>query len=300
LYQYIDNNKAMNKIALITGATRNLGFSLAEGLAQRLEPTDTVYLTGRDTARVAESALRLSNARAEVRGEVLDVAQPEAVERFADLLAGRHGGIDIVFSNHYTRVQPDDDPRAVIDYYVEANNLGTTHVLRSIAPLLRDGGRLFVVASRAGSLRALAPALHPRFENLQSLDDVDRAVCRWRDAVRSGRAPGQAWPAWINIPSKIGQVAAVRVLAGQRRADDLRRGILIASISPGLIDTGASRAWLDLTGAPQPDEVAGPLLDLALDPAPDESFYGELIHVGRGEPGPFGSVVPSGSIVPWK
>ena len=240
----------MNRIALVTGATRNLGFSLAAGLAQRLERTDTVYLTGRDAARVANSVRRLSNARGEVRGEVLDVAKPDAVERFADLLAGRHGGVDIVFSNHYARVQPDDDPRAVIDHYVEANNLGTTHVLRSFAPLLRDGGRLFVVASRAGSLRALAPALHPRFENLQSLDEVDHAVCRWRDAVRSGRAPGQAWPAWINIPSKIGQVAAVRVLAGQRRADDLRRGILIASISPGLIDTGASRAWLDLTGAP--------------------------------------------------
>lgn len=290
----------MNKIALITGATRNLGFSLVEGLARRLDPGDTVYLTGRDPARIAESVRRVSNARAEVRGELLDVAKSDAVERFADLLATRHGGVDIVFSNHYTRVQPDDDPRVVIDHYVEANNLGTTHVLRSIAPLLRDGGRLFVVASRAGSLRALAPALHPRFENLQSLEDVDRAVCRWRDAVRSGRAPGQAWPAWINIPSKIGQVAAVRVLAGQRRDDDLRRGILIASISPGLIDTGASRAWLDMTGAPQPDEVAGPLLDLALDPSPHQSFYGELVHVGREEPGPFGSVVRSGAIVPWK
>src|SRR5258707_14939090 len=299
-YQEIDNNQAMDRIALITGATRNLGFSLAEGLAQRLEPTDTVYLTGRDAARVAESVHRLSNARADGRAEVLDVAKPHAVERFADLLAARHGGGGIVFSNHYTRVQPDGDPRAVIDHYVEANNLGTTHVLRSFSPLLRDGGRLFVVASRAGSLRALAPALHPRFENLQSLDDVDRAVCRWRDAVRSGRAPGQAWPAWINIPSKIGQVAAVRVLAGQRRVGDLRRGILIASISPGLIDTAASRAWLDLSNPPHPDEVAGPLLDLALDASPHESFYGELVHVGREEPGPFGSVVPSGSIVPWK
>jgi NAD(P)-dependent dehydrogenase (short-subunit alcohol dehydrogenase family) len=272
----------MKKIALITGATRNLGFALAQGLAQRLEPTDTVYLTGRDPGRVVESLHRLSNAKADVRAEVLDVAKPDAVERFADLLAERHGGVDIVFSNHYTRVQPDDDPRAVIDHYVEANNLGTTHVLRSFSPLLRDGGRLFVVASRAGSLRALAPALHPRFENLQTLDDVDRAVCSWRDAVRSGRAPGPAWPAGINIPSKIGQVAAVRVLASQRRA------------------TGASRAWLDLTGAPQPDEVAGPLLDFALDPSPHEALYGELVHVGREEPGPFGSVVRNGSIVPWK
>jgi NAD(P)-dependent dehydrogenase (short-subunit alcohol dehydrogenase family) len=289
----------MNRVAIITGATRNLGFSLAQRLAQRLEPSDTVYLTGRDAARVAESVRLLSGARAEVRGEVLDVSRHNAVERLAASLAERHGGVDIVFSNHYTRVQPEDDPAAVIDYYVAANNLGTTRLLRSFAPMLRDGGRLFVVASRAGSLRALAPVLHARFQNLQSLDDVDRAVCTWRDEARSGRAAGRAWPAWINIPSKIGQVAAVRVLAGQRRADDLRRGILIASISPGLIDTGASRAWLDVRGAPAPDEVAAPLIDLALDPSPDASFYGELVHVGREEPRPFGSTVPSGSIVPW-
>jgi NAD(P)-dependent dehydrogenase (short-subunit alcohol dehydrogenase family) len=289
----------MPRIALVTGATRNLGFSLAEQLARRLEPSDTVYLTGRDANRVAESVRRLSGAHAEVRGEALDVSRHDAVERFATLLAERHGGVDIVLSNHYARVQPEENPVEVIDHYVEANNLGTTRVLRSFAPLLRDGGRLFVIASRAGSLRALAPALHARFQNLQTLDHVDRAVCTWRNEVRSGKAAGRAWPAWINIPSKIGQVAAVRVLAGQRRADDLRRGILIAAISPGLIDTGASRAWLDVVGAPTPDEVAGPIVDLAVIPAPDERFYGELVHLGRDEPGPFGSVMARGSIVPW-
>jgi NAD(P)-dependent dehydrogenase (short-subunit alcohol dehydrogenase family) len=290
----------MNRVAIITGATRNLGFSLAQGLARRLDPTDTVYLTGRDPGRVAQSLQKLTGSVAQVRGEVLDVSRRDAVERFADDLTARHGGVDIVFSNHYTRVQPEEDPASVIDYYVAANNLGTTHVLRSLSPLLRDGGRLLVVASRAGSLRALAPALHPRFQNLKSLDDVDRAVLSWRDAVRSGRAPGQAWPAWINIPSKIGQVAAVRALADQRRAEDLSRGILIASISPGLIDTGASRAWLDLTGAPQPDEVAGPLIDFALQPDIDDSLYGELVHVGRDEPGRFGTAVRNGAIVPWQ
>ena len=289
----------MNRIAIITGATRNLGFSLAQQVARRLGPADTVYLTGRDAARVKESVRHLSDAHADVHGEVLDVSQRGAIERFAASLTERHGGVDIVLSNHYARVQPGDDPGEVIDHYVEANNLGTTRILRSFAPLLRDGGRLFVIASRAGSLRALAPALHARFQNLQSLDHVDSAICTWRDEVRSGRAAGRAWPAWINIPSKIGQVAAVRVLAGQRRTDDLRRGILIAAISPGLIDTGASRAWLDMRGARSPDEVAEPIVDLALSSAPDERFYGELVHVGRAEPGPFGSVASSGSIVPW-
>jgi NAD(P)-dependent dehydrogenase (short-subunit alcohol dehydrogenase family) len=279
-------------VSIVTGATRNLGFHLAEELARRLNRGDIVYLTGRDEGRIREAVRQVSGGQAEVRGEVLDVADRGNVDRLARSLAERHGGVDIVFSNHYSRVQPDDDPSTVIDDYVAANNLGTTHILRSFAPLLRDGGRLFVVASRAGSLRALAPALHPRFDMLETLDDVDRSVCRWRDAVRQGRAAGQAWPGWINIPSKIGQVAAVRVLARQRRDDDLRRGILISAISPGLIDTGASRQWLDMKGARSPEEVAGPLVDFALDHSSDEAFYGELVHLGHGEPQQFRSVVP--------
>jgi NAD(P)-dependent dehydrogenase (short-subunit alcohol dehydrogenase family) len=78
----------------------------------------------------------------------------------------------------------------------------------------------------------------------------------------------------------------VRVLARQRRADDLRRGILIAAVCPGLIDTGASRRWLDTTRAQTPAEAAGGLLDLALTPDPDPGWYGELVL--------------SGKVVPWK
>lgn len=289
----------MNTVSLVTGATRNLGFWLAQGLARRLGTGDIVYLTGRDRARIAESQRLISGARAEVRGEVLDVSDRGAIERFASALAERYGGVDIVLSNHYTRIQPDDDPAQVIDNYVAANNLGTTHVLRSFAPLLRDGARLFVIASRAGSLRALAPILHARFDEAQSLDDVDRAICAWRDSVREGRAAGQAWPAWINIPSKIGQVAAIRVLARQRRADDLRRRILIAAISPGLIDTGASRRWLDTPEARRPEEAAGPVLDFALDPSPDPAFYGELVHLGEDSP-LLGGAAGFRIILPWK
>ena len=122
----------MNKVAVITGATRNLGLSLAQELGRRLDPTDVVYLTGRDPGRVAQSLTNMSGAKARMRGEVLDVSSRDAVERFADDLADRHGGVDLVFSNHYTRVEPADNPADVIDYYVETNNLGTTSVLRSL------------------------------------------------------------------------------------------------------------------------------------------------------------------------
>jgi NAD(P)-dependent dehydrogenase (short-subunit alcohol dehydrogenase family) len=271
---------------LVTGATRNLGLALAEGLARRLGPGDVVYLTGRDAGRVAQAAESLAATPADVRAELLDVADGEAVARVAELVAERHGGLDILFSNHYLRVDPGDDPAAVVDRYVDVNNLGTTRVLRAFGPLVRDGGRLVVVASRAGSLYALAPALHRHFDDLETLDDVDTAIGAWRDVVRERRAPGQAWPAWINIPSKIGQVAAVRALARQRRAEDRARGILLVAACPGLIDTGASRPWLDMTAAKQPAEAAQTLLDFVLDPDPDPQLYGELVLSGR--------------IVPWK
>ncbi|WP_409189229.1 SDR family NAD(P)-dependent oxidoreductase [Bradyrhizobium sp. RDM4] len=272
----------MTKVALITGATRNLGFFLAKGLGARLGAGDVVYLTGRDPARVQESAELARGGRAEIRGEVLDVADRPSVERLARAIHQAHGGIDLVLSNHYRRVTPADDPANVIDAYVAANNLGTTNILRNFAPLLLDRGRLLVIASRAGSLRALAPALHPRFENRATLDDVDAAVLAWRDAVREGRAGGEAWPGWINIPSKIGQVAAVRALAQQRRTADLARGIMLCAISPGLIDTGASRPYFsDMSRAKSPEAAAELLLDFALADQLDTRYYGELVHLGK-------------------
>lgn len=290
----------MSRVGLITGATRNLGLALAVQLAARLQRADVVYLTGRDPQRVRGSVARIAAAHAQVRGETLDVADAAAVQSLAKQIATRHGGIDFVLSNHYSRVAPEDDPAAVIDHYVAANNLGTTQVLRCFAPLLRDGGRLLVIASRAGTLSTLAPILHARFEQPTSLDAVDEAVIAWRDAVREGRAAGEAWPAWINIPSKIGQVAAVRALARERRESDLRRGILIAAISPGLIDTGASRPYFaDMSAAQTPEQAAAPIIDLVLQPQVDPRHYGALVHLGRNR-GTLGSNAGFGDIIPWK
>jgi NAD(P)-dependent dehydrogenase (short-subunit alcohol dehydrogenase family) len=268
-----------SRIALVTGATQGLGTALVAGLAQRMASTDTVYLTGRDAGRVGAAVAALPRTTAEVRGEVLDVADPESVTRLAAELSGRHGGVDIVVSNAVMRVGPDDDPRAIADEYTQVNNFGTTRVMRAFAPLLRDGGRLIVVASSLGTLKFLAPVLHEHFDGLPSLDAVDAATADWRDQVRDGRARAGAWPGFVNIPSKIAQVAAVRALAAERRSGDAERGILLAAVCPGMMNTPTSALWWDVSDAPTPEQAATPLLSLALDPVkPDH--YGELIRDG--------------------
>jgi NAD(P)-dependent dehydrogenase (short-subunit alcohol dehydrogenase family) len=268
------------KVALVTGATQGLGLALVEGLAQRLTPEDTVYLTGRDLDRVTQAVAALPGGGARVRGEILDVARADAADRLAAQLADRHGGVDIVFGNAVMRVGPDDDPRTIVDAYTEVNNFGTTRLLRAFAPLLRDNGRLLVVASSLGTLHHLAPVLHGRFTGLSSLDDVDEQVAAWRDAVRDGSARGGAWPGFVNIPSKIGQVAAVRALAHQRREQDLARGILLAAVCPGMMNTPTSALWWDVAGAPTPAQAAAALLKLVFDPV-DPGHYGRLVRDGR-------------------
>jgi carbonyl reductase 1 len=276
----------MSKIAIVTGANQGLGFALAEGLAQRLAPEDVVYLTARDRDRVRAAAARIAGPRAQVRGEVLDVRDGAAVTAFADAIAARHGGVDIVFSNAAARLRPATPWAELVGQFVDTNNLGATRMLRAFDPILRPGGRLLVVASDFGSLRRLPAHLRERFDtDAMTLEAVDATMLAWRDAVVEGRATQEGWPEWINVPSKVGQVAAVRVLARERRAADAQDGTLVAAVCPGLVDTEASLPWFeDMGGAQTPAEAAVAPLRLALDPAADQRFYGELVQ--------FGTVIP--------
>lgn len=250
-----------------------------------MSPGDTVYLTGRSYERIKLAIDALGPSRARVRGEILDVAEPDAANKFAERLHERHGGIDIVFNNAVARVGPGDDPRNVVEGYTEVNNFGTTRCLRAFGALLRDDGRLIVVASSLGTLNYLAPVLHNRFDDLSSLDEVDAQVAAWRDAVKDGSARAGAWPGFINIPSKVAQVSAVRALAGQRREHDVQRGILLAAVCPGMMNTPTSAQWWDVSTAPTPAHAAEALIDVALQPI-NLAHYGELIR--------------NGQVIPWR
>ena len=273
----------MSRVALVTGATQGLGFALAAGLARELAPGDVVYLTGRDPGRVRRAAQRaVDGGRAEVRDQVLDVREGSAIREFAREVQERHGGIDIVFSNAAARLTPGTPSGDLVGRFVDTNNLGATRMLRAFGPLLRAGGRLFVVASSFGTLRELPGSLHERFDTAaMTLDDVDAVMTSWRDAVIKGRAAQDGWPDWINIPSKVGQVAAVRVFARERGAADSHDETLVAAVCPGLIDTDASRPWFaDMSSAQTPLAAATWPVELALADQFDPAYYGELVQFG--------------------
>jgi NAD(P)-dependent dehydrogenase (short-subunit alcohol dehydrogenase family) len=156
-------------------------------------------------------------------------------------------------------------------------------MLRAFAPRLRAGGRLIVVASALGTLDKLDPRVAGRFAAAAtSLDAVDALVEEWRHAVHDRRAEEEGFGTWLNIPSKVAQVAAVRAVAQERRADDLAQDRLVMALCPGLIDTDASRPWFeDMSQAQTPAEAASWPVDLALAGTFDPAFYGELVQFAK-------------------
>ncbi len=212
---------------------------------------------------------------------MLNVRDGEAIAA----LGAELGEVDIVFSNATSRMSPDSDPADEVDAVAETSNLATTRVLREFAPRLRPGGRLIIVASALGTLDKLPDERGAdRFATAAQadLDAVDTLIADWRTSVLSGDADEDGFGAWLNIPSKVGQVAAVRALARERRDGDLASNRLIMALCPGLIDTDASRPWFeDMSNAQTPTEAASWPVKLALAPTFDPAFYGELVQFAK-------------------
>ncbi|RZU15678.1 short subunit dehydrogenase [Kribbella rubisoli] len=269
------------RIALVTGANQGIGYALVEELASRMNPEDLVLLTGRNPDRVAAAAARIKGV-AKVEGRVLDVTDGEAVERLAEEL----GVVDIVVSNAVGPLEPGKTPSEQVDEFVDVANLGAQYMLRAFGPRVRAGGRLVVVASSLGTLEQLPEELWGRFDGV-SLEDVEKVVEEWRAAVHEGTAAAQGWPEWINLPSKVAQVAAVRAVAAEQRDRDLADDTLVASVCPGLVDTRASRPWFDdFSQAKSPEDAVQPIVDLLLADHVDPALYGELVRDGK--------------VIPWK
>ena len=273
----------MAKVAVVTGANQGLGLALVRGLCRTLGADGIVYLTARDRRRGERAAAGLEAEGLSPRLGMLDVRDDASVTALAQALGERHGGVDIVLSNAAARIVPQVPAEQQVRTFVDTNNHGTSRIIREFTPLLNDGARLIVVASSFGTLASLDPHLHHLFDvGRMSLTDLARVMDDYVTAVETGRAAPQGWPAWINPPSKVGQVAAVKVLARDLADEAARRDILVNAACPGLVDTGASRPWFaDMSGALSPDDAAADVLWLATLPPGTREPYGELVQHGK-------------------
>lgn len=155
------------KTALITGATRGIGFQTAIGL---MDAGVRVIVAGRDEGGVTRAVEELRRRADAPEGDladglVLDVADFDSVRRGAEEAHERFGGLDILVNNAGVAAEWSypagtyANPHAVAATFT-VNVLGAFAVSEYFLPLLeaRSGARIVNVSSSVASLNALAQA----------------------------------------------------------------------------------------------------------------------------------------------
>jgi 3-oxoacyl-[acyl-carrier protein] reductase len=82
------------KVAMVAGASRGLGFAVAQALA---EEGASVSIASRDEDAICAAAERLDHSQ--VLATAIDVRSAEAITKWARATEDRFGGIDLLFAN---------------------------------------------------------------------------------------------------------------------------------------------------------------------------------------------------------
>lgn len=275
------------RVALVAGGTRGIGLALVSALADHWSEADTVYLTARRAGDAERALSHVGRRKARIDWLPLDLAEADGPARVAATLADRHGKIDVAIMNGAFAPAHDAPPERDARIMIETNNHGALRFLRTMAPLMREDGRLAITASGFGLLKNLPDNLKPFFETrVRSADEIDATMDDYVAAAETGRLEAEGWPAWINIPSKVGQVAVTRAFAkAYRQGRDAREGVLINAVCPGLTLTDATIGLMDNVfkgrSAQTPEEAASHILWLLTLPKNTHEPFGELVQQRR-------------------
>ncbi len=140
-----------DKIALVTGASKGIGFAIAKRL---VEAGAKVYICSRNREGVEAAVARLSEL-GEAYGKVCDVRDEEQVKRLLESCESRLGGIDVLVNNAGVGIMRKTVAEITPDEFrqtIETNLFGTYYACHHAIPMLksRGGGYIINISSLAG------------------------------------------------------------------------------------------------------------------------------------------------------
>jgi 3-oxoacyl-[acyl-carrier protein] reductase len=131
--------------ALVTGATRGIGFAIARALARA---GATVAICGRDQEGVDQAVRRLTNeSKGKVVGKVADVRASTEVAKLFDWLDGETAGLDILVNNAGLGVMKSTAELTVEDWQqtIGTNLSGAFYCSREALQRLKSRGRGYII-----------------------------------------------------------------------------------------------------------------------------------------------------------
>ena len=238
------------RIALVTGASRGIGASIARRLA-RDGLTVVVNYSG-DPAPAEALVREITQAGGKGLSAKADVSNPAAVRAMFDHVEAALGGIDVLVNNagimSLSAVGETED--AAFDRTIAVNLKGTFNTLREAAKRMRNGGRIVNFSSSVVGLLPPTYAVYTATKaGVEAMTHILSKELRGREITVNAVAPGPT-------------------------ATDL----FLVGKSPELVDRLAKAAPLERLG--QPDDIASTVAFLV---GPDGGWVnGQVLRANGG------------------
>jgi NAD(P)-dependent dehydrogenase (short-subunit alcohol dehydrogenase family) len=133
--------------ALVTGATKGIGLSIAEHFARE---GAAVAICARQAEEVAATVARLRAMGVTATGRALDVANAPALQGWIRDVAAELGGLDMIVSNVSALAIGNDDASWRAEF--DTDMMGTVHVVDAAMPYLEasDAASIVIISSVSG------------------------------------------------------------------------------------------------------------------------------------------------------
>lgn len=138
---------ATGKSAFITGASKGIGYAVAQALAQA---GYGVSITSRHAQDIQQAARSIGP---EVRGVVCDVKDPTALQREVDAHVTAFGGLDVLFVNAGVGQFASFEDLSIQQWQevLDTNLSGAFYTVKAaLGALKKRGGYIFTLSSLAG------------------------------------------------------------------------------------------------------------------------------------------------------
>jgi NAD(P)-dependent dehydrogenase (short-subunit alcohol dehydrogenase family) len=152
------------KIALVTGANKGIGFETARQIART---GVTVLLGARSAALGQQAAATLIAEGLDIRFLPLDITDHATIAAAAETIANDFGHLDILVNNAGIHIHEDSVPSTVpidvVERTMKTNYVGAVAVTQAMLPLLKKApsARIVNVSSGLGSITQQADPSYP-------------------------------------------------------------------------------------------------------------------------------------------